>query len=359
MDLLAGYSDEEDAEAELDEYVQMKDSTKSVPKVVLGDSKGSDSDSDSDSDDDSSDGEGKKGGTSGKGGKHGVKMNGNGHSEGRYALNSSEDNVSALPLLVDYGQEDEDMEEEEEEEEIERSGKGEEEKKVPVSIKQSANETIGDANEAEMKNNADVRSPNFRLALDTAEMEESGVIAAISAAVARQEAEKEGEKLSESQIGTEEAAGKRKRKIDELFPMLPPAQRGCPKALRRKIDKYLTQRGQRQSVNGKLSTMKGLRNPYILEHLIVHHDLDELGSNFPKSTFDPHGFDESEYFDNLQKKWSEQGSKSSSLSASGSGTVRASVEFTQGKLEPRKGGETRKSRSGRKSGGVSKWDMKQ
>jgi len=44
-----------------------------------------------------------------------------------------------------------------------------------------------------------------------------------------------------------------------------------------------------------------MRNPYILEHLLVRHDLDELGSNYPSDRFNPHGFKESEYHDELQK----------------------------------------------------------
>jgi hypothetical protein len=88
--------------------------------------------------------------------------------------------------------------------------------------------------------------------------------------------------------------------LDEMFNMLPPAKKSCPKDLRDKVKKYMLLKDQGQSINGKISTMKSLRNPYILEDLLMRHGLDELGSNFSKDRFNPHGFEPSDFHESLQ-----------------------------------------------------------
>ena len=96
----------------------------------------------------------------------------------------------------------------------------------------------------------------------------------------------------------------RKRNVevdtDSLFSMLPLANKACTNSLKCKVKKFLKLKHQGQSINGKISQMKDLRNPYILNYLLTRHDLDELGSNYPLDRFDPHGFEPSEFHEELQ-----------------------------------------------------------
>lgn len=52
--------------------------------------------------------------------------------------------------------------------------------------------------------------------------------------------------------------------------------------------------------NEKLvSTEKEYNNPLILEKIIDYYDIDEIGSNYPKSIYDPHNKKSEDYFEEI------------------------------------------------------------
>ena len=144
---------------------------------------------------------------------------------------------------------------------------------------------------------------------------------------------------------------KREENLDEYFSMLPPAKKSCSKPLREKVRKFLKLKDQGQSINGKISKMKDLRNPYILEHLLTRHDLDELGSNYPAGQFDPHGFDSGEFHEALQTAQYER--------MKPQGGQKGIIEFTSNsKAEPSNiPGTTAEGQGGGPRRNSSRWDV--
>ncbi|XP_003743251.1 SAP30-binding protein [Galendromus occidentalis] len=55
----------------------------------------------------------------------------------------------------------------------------------------------------------------------------------------------------------------------------------------------------------RIQRKKTFRNPSIYEKLLVHCDVDELGSNFPSEVFDPHAFRKEDYYDELSRRQTE------------------------------------------------------
>ena len=132
-----------------------------------------------------------------------------------------------------------------------------------------------------------------------------------------------------------------KRELDDMFNLLPPAKKSCPKDLRDKVKKYMQLKDQGQSINGKISTMKSLRNPYILEDLLVRHGLDELGSNFSIERFNPKGFEASDFHEALQEAQTQMMQAQAKKSM---------VEFTNGVVES-------STLPGPRKGSISRWDV--
>ncbi|GJQ15995.1 hypothetical protein GpartN1_g7814.t1 [Galdieria partita] len=54
--------------------------------------------------------------------------------------------------------------------------------------------------------------------------------------------------------------------------------------------------------NERMRTNKEFRNPGILEKMVAYCELDELGTNFDRTVFDPTSYDASEYYDVLAEK---------------------------------------------------------
>ncbi|EME28133.1 SAP30-binding protein, putative [Galdieria sulphuraria] len=54
--------------------------------------------------------------------------------------------------------------------------------------------------------------------------------------------------------------------------------------------------------NERMRTNKEFRNPGILEKMVAYCELDELGTNFDRTVFDPKSYDPSEYYDVLAEK---------------------------------------------------------
>ncbi|XP_022094170.1 SAP30-binding protein-like [Acanthaster planci] len=85
---------------------------------------------------------------------------------------------------------------------------------------------------------------------------------------------------------------------DEGDVKLPPEPTGrCSKHLQDKIANFYK---KRFNLN-QIQTRKDFRNPSIYEKLISYLRIDELGSNYPTDVFNPHGWDESSYYEALSK----------------------------------------------------------
>ncbi|XP_041942749.1 SAP30-binding protein isoform X2 [Alosa sapidissima] len=84
---------------------------------------------------------------------------------------------------------------------------------------------------------------------------------------------------------------------------IPPEPQGrCSSQLQEKILK-LYERKQHGAfdTNSHIQKKKEFRNPSIYEKLIQFCGIDELGTNYPKDMFDPHGWSEDSYYEALAK----------------------------------------------------------
>lgn len=84
---------------------------------------------------------------------------------------------------------------------------------------------------------------------------------------------------------------------------LPPEPQGhCSKELQEKIDVAWRKKvEQGVDYNKVIQHKKKFRNPSIYEKLIIHCNIDELGTNFPPNLYDGHLFGKESYYDELQK----------------------------------------------------------
>jgi hypothetical protein len=49
-------------------------------------------------------------------------------------------------------------------------------------------------------------------------------------------------------------------------------------------------------------TQKEFSNPQILDKVIDEYSLDEIGSNYPKDLYNPHGKDASDFYEEIAKR---------------------------------------------------------
>ncbi|XP_056433083.1 SAP30-binding protein [Gadus chalcogrammus] len=76
----------------------------------------------------------------------------------------------------------------------------------------------------------------------------------------------------------------------------------CPIHLQEKICKLYERKLQEGfDTNNHIQKKKEFRNPSIYEKLIQFCGIDELGTNYPKDMFDPHGWSEDSYYEALAK----------------------------------------------------------
>ncbi|KAG8635467.1 uncharacterized protein LOC110604081 isoform X3 [Manihot esculenta] len=85
--------------------------------------------------------------------------------------------------------------------------------------------------------------------------------------------------------------------LDKFLP--PPPKEKCPEELQRKIDKFLALKKVGRSFNAEVRNRKDYRNPDFLLHAVRYQDIDQIGSCFSKDVFDPHGYDKSDFFDEI------------------------------------------------------------
>ncbi|XP_078510665.1 SAP30-binding protein isoform X2 [Lissotriton helveticus] len=84
---------------------------------------------------------------------------------------------------------------------------------------------------------------------------------------------------------------------------IPPEPSGrCSNHLQDKIQKlYEKKMKEGMDMNLVIQRKKEFRNPSIYEKLIQYCAIDELGTNYPKDMFDPHGWPEDSYYEALAK----------------------------------------------------------
>lgn len=84
---------------------------------------------------------------------------------------------------------------------------------------------------------------------------------------------------------------------------IPPEPPGrCPSHLQEKIYKLYERKLHGDfDTNKHIQKKKEFRNPSIYEKLIQYCEIDELGTNYPKDMFDPHGWSEDSYYESLAK----------------------------------------------------------
>ncbi|XP_050225421.1 uncharacterized protein LOC126674917 isoform X2 [Mercurialis annua] len=89
--------------------------------------------------------------------------------------------------------------------------------------------------------------------------------------------------------------------IDALDKFLPPSPKEkCPEELRRKIEKFISLKKVGRSFNAEVRNRKDYRNPDFLLHAVRYQDIDQIGSCFSKDVFDPHGYDKSDFLDEIE-----------------------------------------------------------
>ncbi|XP_059439517.1 uncharacterized protein LOC132172092 isoform X2 [Corylus avellana] len=99
----------------------------------------------------------------------------------------------------------------------------------------------------------------------------------------------------------EEAVMEQEEEIDPLEVSLPPPPKEkCSEELQRKINKFLDYKKYGKSFNAEVRNRKDYRNPDFLLHAVRYQDIDQIGSCFSKDVFDPHGYDNSDYYDQIE-----------------------------------------------------------
>ncbi|KAI4332540.1 hypothetical protein L6164_017441 [Bauhinia variegata] len=85
--------------------------------------------------------------------------------------------------------------------------------------------------------------------------------------------------------------------VDALESFLPPPTKAkCSEDLQRRINRFLELKKSGKSFNAEVRNRKDYRNPDFLSHAVTYQDIDEIGSCFSKDVFDPHGYDPSDFY---------------------------------------------------------------
>ncbi|XP_042434389.1 uncharacterized protein LOC122020499 isoform X2 [Zingiber officinale] len=91
------------------------------------------------------------------------------------------------------------------------------------------------------------------------------------------------------------------RKDDLLSSFLPPPPSAqCPKELQERFNRFFAYKRAGKSFNADLRNRKDYRNPDFLQHAVSYQDIDQIGTCFSKDVFDPHGYDKSDYVDEIE-----------------------------------------------------------
>ncbi|XP_015212231.1 SAP30-binding protein isoform X2 [Lepisosteus oculatus] len=111
----------------------------------------------------------------------------------------------------------------------------------------------------------------------------------------------EGEKRDPNELVAQFSERVRNMSPDEIrIPPEPPGR--CSSHLQEKIQKLYERKLHGDfDTNSHIQNKKEFRNPSIYEKLIQYCGIDELGTNYPKDMFDPHGWSEDSYYEALAK----------------------------------------------------------
>ncbi|KAK8580596.1 hypothetical protein V6N13_143675 [Hibiscus sabdariffa] len=102
----------------------------------------------------------------------------------------------------------------------------------------------------------------------------------------------------EANNAVSESAGDKVDPLDKFLPS--PSKDKCSEELQRKIDKFLYLKRAGKSYNAEVRNKKDYRNPDFLLHAVQYQDIDQLGSCFIKDVFDPHGYDKTDFYDEIE-----------------------------------------------------------
>ncbi|EPS63262.1 hypothetical protein M569_11523 [Genlisea aurea] len=81
----------------------------------------------------------------------------------------------------------------------------------------------------------------------------------------------------------------------------PPPKAQCSQELQDKITKFLAlKKTTGRSFNSEVRNRKEYRNPDFLLHAVTYQNIDQIGSCFSKDVFDPHGYDKSDFYDEIE-----------------------------------------------------------
>ncbi|KAF8026379.1 hypothetical protein BT93_F3000 [Corymbia citriodora subsp. variegata] len=107
--------------------------------------------------------------------------------------------------------------------------------------------------------------------------------------------------VTEAQAVEVEDSTKVSDDIDPLEKFLPaPPTAKCSEELQEKVRKFIAYKRAGKSFNAEVRNRKDYRNPDFLLHSVRYQDIDQIGSCFRKEVFDPHGYDPSDYYDELE-----------------------------------------------------------
>ncbi|XP_028675604.1 SAP30-binding protein [Erpetoichthys calabaricus] len=111
----------------------------------------------------------------------------------------------------------------------------------------------------------------------------------------------DGERRDTNELVAQFSERVRNMSPDEI--RIPPEPTGrCSNHLQEKIQKLYDRKLHGDfDTNSHIQKKKEFRNPSIYEKLIQFCGIDELGTNYPKDMFDPHGWSEDSYYEALAK----------------------------------------------------------
>ncbi|XP_075476766.1 uncharacterized protein LOC142518051 isoform X2 [Primulina tabacum] len=189
--------------------------------------------------------------------------------------------------IVDYGHEEGAMSPEAEDGEIVATGR--------VMYGDQLQTSDGEFRDSRSPRNASFATPNTRAMtpqlLDAIDQPESD---SMDCAINALEAAETEDAI---RISTEE-----ERDMDPLAKFLPPPpKKKCSEELQEKIIKFLAlKKTTGRSFNAEVRNKKEYRNPDFLLHAVTYQNIDQIGSCCSKDVFDPHGYDKSDFYDEIE-----------------------------------------------------------
>ncbi|KAH7692967.1 transcriptional regulator HCNGP [Aphelenchoides avenae] len=91
-------------------------------------------------------------------------------------------------------------------------------------------------------------------------------------------------------------------RVEEIvgLPPSPPGQ--CSEEVEARFAQCFERKAHGANYNDQIKLRKDFKNPAIYEVLVQKFNLDEKGSNFPESVYDPHAFSEGDFYEALAEE---------------------------------------------------------